>query len=1203
MNGEGGETSKRDEISQQKVAFYRLFSFADGLDIVLMTVGTLGAIADGFTQPLMTLMMGRAIHSFATSDPSHVVHQVSKVSLMFLYLAAGSGLAAFIQSSSWRVTGARQANSIRSLYLKTILRQDIEFFDTETTAGEVIGRLSGDTILIEDAMGEKVGKFLQNMSTFVAGFTIAFLKGWRLVLVLLPTIPLVVMAGATMAMMMSKMSSHGQVAYAEAGAVVEETVGAIRTVASFTGEKHAIENYNKKLKVAYTSTVQQGLASGFAVGAVVVIVFSSYGLAIWYGSKLIIEEGYNGGTVVNVLLSLMVGGSSLGQASPCLSAFTAGQAAAYKMFETIKRKPKIDTYDTSGIVLEEIRGEIELKDVYFKYPSRPDVQIFGGFSLHIPSRTTAALVGQSGSGKSTVISLLERFYDPEAGEVLIDGVNLKKLNIRSIREKIGLVSQEPILFAGTIKENISYGKKDATNEEIRAAIELSNSARFINKLQRGLDTMVGEHGTQLSGGQKQRIAIARAILKNPRILLLDEATSALDAQSERIVQDALLNIMADRTTVVVAHRLTTIRNADVIAVVHQGKIVEQGTHVELIRDPNGAYSQLVRLQEGTNQAADAQKVDKICERENTQKRSRTRSLSYKSVSMDSSSSHHSYSLSFGLPVPIGMDEIEVGREETTQQGEAENEKSPKVPLRRLAYLNKPEVPVLLLGTIAAAVHGLVFPMFAFLLSTAVKIFYEPPNQLQKIPSGKLIERIRSLSFEKVVHQEITWFDHPGNSSGAVGARLSTDASTVRGLVGDALALLVQNLTTIIVGLIISFTANWILALIILGVMPLLGFEGFVQGKFLKGFSAEAKVMYEEASHIVNEALGSIRTVASFCAEEKVMEMYEQKCEATVKQGIRIGLVSGIGFGSSALALHCTNALVFYIGAILVEHGKATFPQLFKVFFALTISAVGLSHASAMAPETTKAKDSAASIFHLLDSKPKIDSSIKEGTTLSTVKGDIELQHVSFKYPTRPDVQIFRDLCFSIPSGKAVALVGESGSGKSTVISLIERFYNPDSGAILLDGMEIHKFKLSWLRQQMGLVGQEPILFNETIRANIAYVGERGMQLSGGQKQRIAIARAIIKDPKILLLDEATSALDAESERVVQEALDRVMVHRTTVVVAHCLTTIRGADMIAVVKNGVIAEMGRHDKLMKIADGAYASMVALHMSSSKGEEQE
>lgn len=326
---------------------------------------------------------------------------------------------------------------------------------------------------------------------------------------------------------------------------------------------------------------------------------------------------------------------------------------------------------------------------------------------------------------------------------------------------------------------------------------------------------------------------------------------------------------------------------------------------------------------------------------------------------------------------------------------------------------------------------------------------------------------------------------------------------------------------------------------------------------------------------------------------------------------------------------------------------------------MTFLALAISEATAMAPDTNKAKDSTASIFELLDSKPKIDSSSNEGTTLSIVKGDIELQNVSFRYSTRPDVQIFRDLCLSIPSGKVlaivrpnfnrcmyisfflshlsviclqtVALVGESGSGKSTVISLLERFYNPDSGHILLDGMEIQKFKLSWLRQQMGLVNQEPALFNETIRANIAYgkqgeaaeeeiiaatraanahnfisalpqgydtsVGERGLQLSGGQKQRIAIARAILKDPRILLLDEATSALDAESERVVQDALDRVMVDRTTVVVAHRLTTIKGADVIAVVKNGEIAEKGTHDVLMDIRHGAYASLVALHMASS------
>jgi len=261
-----------------------------------------------------------------------------------------------------------------------------------------------------------------------------------------------------------------------------------------------------------------------------------------------------------------------------MKAFAGGQAAACKMFETINRTPEIDAYSTTGRKLEDIRGDIEFRDVYFSYPTRPDEQIFKGFSLNIPSGMTIALVGQSGSGKSTVISLIERFYDPQLGDVLIDGVNLKEFQLRWIRSKIGLVSQEPVLFAASIKENIAYGKDNATDQEIRAAAELANAAKFIDKMPQGFDTSVGEHGTQLSGGQKQRIAIARAILKDPRILLLDEATSALDAESERIVQEALDRVMTNRTTVIVAHRLSTVRNADTIAVIHQGTLVEKGIY-------------------------------------------------------------------------------------------------------------------------------------------------------------------------------------------------------------------------------------------------------------------------------------------------------------------------------------------------------------------------------------------------------------------------------------------------------------------------------------------------------------------------------------------------------------------------------------------------------------------------------------------------
>ncbi|XP_068335797.1 ABC transporter B family member 21-like [Pyrus communis] len=1258
---QGSDKSSEDE-KLEKVPFSKLFSFADKTDIILMLVGTIGAIGNGLGMPLMTILLGEMINSFGSNqNNTDIVSAVSKVSLKYVYLAIGTGVAASLQVSCWMVTGERQAARIRGLYLKTILRQDVAFFDLETNTGEVIGRMSGDTVLIQDAMGEKVGKFLQLFSTFIGGFIIAFIKGWLLTLVMLSSIPLLVASGATMSIIISKMATRGQSAYAKAAIVVEQTIGSIRTVASFTGEKQAITNYKKCLADAYKSGLYEGTAAGAGFGMVMLVVFCTYALAVWFGSRMVRNNGYSGGDVLNVIVAVLTGSMSLGQASPCLSAFAAGQAAAFKMFETISRKPEIDASDEKGKTLDDIRGDIDLREVYFSYPARPDEPIFDGFSLHISSGTTAALVGQSGSGKSTIISLIERFYDPRAGEVLIDGINLKEFQVKWIRSKIGLVSQEPVLFASSIMDNIAYGKDGATIEEIKAAAELANASKFIDKLPQGINTMVGEHGTQLSGGQKQRIAIARAILKDPRILLLDEATSALDAESERIVQEALDRIMVNRTTVIVAHRLSTVRNADVIAVIHKGKMVEKGSHSELLKDPEGAYSQLIRLQEvkkGSDQTGEVQNKSDITA-ESFRQSSLRKSLR-RSISRNSSvgnSSHHSFSAAFGLPTGhASMHGTTLAEPDAAALASGQ---PPKVSLLRLAALNKPEIPALLLGTLAATANGVILPIFGVLISRVIKTLYEPPRQQKKdsefwaiifmvlgvssflvipargyffsVAGSKLIERIRLMCFERVVHMEVGWFDEPENSSGSVGARLSADAATVRALVGDALAQIVNSIATAIAGLVIAFITCWQLAFIILAVIPLIGVNGYVQAKFMKGFSADAKMMYEEASQVANDAVGSIRTVASFCAEEKVMELYRRKCEGPTAAGKRQGLISGIGFGMSSFFLFCVYATSFYAGAKLVKAGKATFSDVFQVFFALTMAATGISQTSSFGPDSSKARSAAASIFAIIDRKSKIDPSDESGVKMDNVKGEIELHHISFKYPSRPDTQIFRDLNLTIHCGKTVALVGESGSGKSTVVALLQRFYDPDSGHITLDGTELGKFNLKWLRQQMGLVGQEPVLFNDTIRANIAYgkdgdateaeiiaaselanahkfisslnqgydtvVGERGIQLSGGQKQRVAIARAIIKSPKILLLDEATSALDAESERVVQDALDRVMVNRTTVVVAHRLSTIKNADVIAVVKNGVIVEKGKHDKLINITDGFYASLVALHMSAS------
>ncbi|EFH44464.1 hypothetical protein ARALYDRAFT_355242 [Arabidopsis lyrata subsp. lyrata] len=822
------EKSKKSRVKDEKVSFYKLFSFADRNDVVLMTVGTISAVANGLTQPLLTLLFGQLINAFGSSEIFQEVSKINEfesltiyidlvfaihycflcyfyrgtniqIAVKILYLAVYACVFSFLQVSCWIVTGERQSSRIRNLYLKTILRQDIEFFDTETNTGEVIGRMSGDTILIQEAMGEKVGKFIQLISTFIGGFVVAFIRGWELTLVLMACIPLIVAVGATMALTMSKMVGNRQAAYGEAGNVVEQAVGAIRTVAAFTGEKQAIEKYNKKLEIAYKTTVKQGLVSGLGLGAMLFVIFSSYGFAVWYGAKLIMEKGYNGGQVMNVIFSVLTGGMSLGETSPCLNAFASGQAATFKMFKTIKRNPKIDAYDATG------------------------------------------------------------------------------------------------------------------------------------------------------------------------------------------------------------------------------------THEEMIQDPEGAYSQLVRLQEGSKEG--------------------TRIKEPESYDIDMSVGQTgSYRLSSTVSKNTMRSRLnDEHHEGSSYENKTAEKKHEKVSLRRLAHLNKAEIPVLLLGSVAAMVHGTMFPVFGYLLSSSINMFFEPADKLKKdarfwtliyiilglvnlvavpiqnyffgIAGGKLIKRIRWMTFDKVLHQEISWFDNTSNSSGAIGARLSTDASTVRSLVGDALAMIVGSITNVTAGLVIAFVANWMLALIVLAISPIIFIQGYLQTKFLSGFSEDAKMKYEEASQIANDAVSSIRTVASFCVEKKVMNLYEKKCEGPKKQGVRLGIVSGLGYGFSFFALYCINALCFFIGSLLIQHGKATFREFFIVFFALTVTAIGISQTSAMAPDMTKAKDSAASIFDILDSKPKIDSSSDEGTTLEIVKGDIEFQHVSFRYPTRPDVNIFLDLCLTIPSGK------------------------------------------------------------------------------------------------------------------------------------------------------------------------------------------
>ncbi|KAB8086229.1 hypothetical protein EE612_009403, partial [Oryza sativa] len=879
-------------------------------------------------------------------------------------------------------------------------------------------------------------------------------------------------------------------------------------------------------------------------------------------------------------------------------------------------------------------GEVEFRNVKFCYPSRPESPIFVSFNLRVPAGRTVALVGGSGSGKSTVIALLERFYDPSAGEVMVDGVDIRRLRLKWLRAQMGLVSQEPALFATSIRENILFGKEDATAEEVIAAAKAANAHSFISQLPQGYDTQVGERGVQMSGGQKQRIAIARAILKSPKILLLDEATSALDTESESVVQEALDLASMGRTTIVIAHRLSTIRNADIIAVMQSGEVKELGSHDELIANENGLYSSLVRLQ----QTRDSNEIDEIGV--------------IGSTSALGQSSSHSMSRRFSA----------ASRSSSVRSlgdaRDADNTEKPKLPVpsfRRLLMLNAPEWKQALIGSFGAVVFGGIQPAFAYAMGSMISVYFLTDHAEIKdktrtyalifvglavlsflINIGQhynfgamgeyLTKRIREQMLAKILTFEIGWFDRDENSSGAICSQLAKDANVVRSLVGDRMALVIQTISAVLIACTMGLVIAWRLALVMIAVQPLIIVCFYARRVLLKSMSKKSIHAQAESSKLAAEAVSNLRTITAFSSQERILRLFDQSQDGPRKESIRQSWFAGLGLGTAMSLMACSWTIGFwYSGRLMAEH-QITAKEIFQTFIILASTGRVIAEAGSMTTDLAKGADAVASVFAVLDRETEIDPDNPQGYKPEKLKGEVDIRRVDFAYPSRPDVIIFKGFTLSIQPGKSTALVGQSGSGKSTIIGLIERFYDPIRGSVKIDGRDIKAYNPRALRRHIGLVSQEPTLFAGTIRENIVYgtetaseaeiedaarsanahdfisnlkdgygtwCGERGVQLSGGQKQRIAIARAILKNPAILLLDEATSALDSQSEKVVQEALDRVMIDRTSVVVAHRLSTIQNCDLITVLEKGIVVEKGTHASLMaKGPSGTYFSLVSM-----------
>ena len=1011
-------------------------------------------------------------------------------------------------------TGEHIAGKIREQYLAAILRQNIAFFD-KLGAGEITTRITADTNLVQDGISEKISLTLAALSTFVTAFVIGFVKYWKLTLILSSTVFAISAIGSTGSRFIVKYNKQSLESYALGGTVAEEVISSIRNATAFGTQEKLARQYDAHLKEAEIWGTKLKKVIAVMIAGMMGILYLNYGLSFWQGSKFIVDGQMTLSQVLTIMLAIMIGAFSLGNVAPNIQAFTTAVAAAAKIFNTIDRVSPLDPTSDAGETLEHVEGTVELRNIKHIYPSRPEVVVMEDVNLNVPAGKTTALVGASGSGKSTIVGLVERFYDPVGGNVYLDGHDITKLNLRWLRQQISLVSQEPTLFGTTIFGNIQHGLIGTKHEHesleeqqvlIENAAKMANAHDFIVGLPEGYQTNVGERGFLLSGGQKQRIAIARAIVCDPKILLLDEATSALDTKSEGVVQAALDVAAQGRTTIVIAHRLSTIKTADNIVVMSRGRIVEQGSHDELL-ERQGAYYCLVDAQrisaENKQQEIEEDAAEEKIDAELTKSASLQKTITNPKLERMATGKSVSSAVLANRPTISGP------------------HYSLWTLIKVVGSFNRKEIPIMLVGLAFCIVAGggnptqAVFfgqeivslslppPMYATLRSHAnfwslmylmLALTQILAFSIQGIAfaycSERLVHRARDKAFRVILRQDIAFFDKEENSAGSLTSFLSTETTHLAGMSGVTLGTILVVSTTLIAAISLSCAINYKLALVCTATIPILLSCGFLRFWMLARFQARAKKAYESSASYACEATAAIRTVASLTREDDVWEHYHQAIVAQEQRSLQSILRSSSLYAASQSFMFLCTALGFWYGGTLIANGEISELHFFICFSAIIFGAQSAGTIFSFAPDMSKARQAAKELKTLFDRVPPIDSWSPDGERFEHMEGNIEFRDVHFRYPTRPEQPVLRGLNLTVKPGQYVALVGASGCGKSTTIALMERFYDPLSGGVFVDGKEISSLNINDYRGFLALVSQEPTLYQGTIRENVLLGADR-----------------------------------------------------------------------------------------------------------------